>query len=72
LDGLSKKGPEQNSDNTITESWEFDPTEADEVLVEWSVPKQIREEAIAEVANVLRGVSVQVSDGAEVTDADLP
>ena len=71
LDGLSTAGPPDSKEGVLTESWQWEP-DGDSVIVEWSIPRDVREEAIAEVATVLRGASVQTPDGDEITDADLP
>jgi hypothetical protein len=72
LDGLSKDGPPVEKDGVvIAESWKWEPDD-NRVLVEWSVPQEIREEAIAEVSAILMGSSRQVSDNDEITDGDLP
>jgi len=80
LDGLSRsKSPSgdkpvitedsDGSDNTI-----FDPnSDKDNLLVEWSVPKDARDEAIEEVKNVLMGGRMSVEDDEEeITSDDLP
>ena len=68
LDGLSSAPPPAD---VLTEAWRHEP-EDENVLVEWSVPRKIREEAITEIATVLRGGSAPISDSDEITDADLP
>jgi len=73
LDGLSTSGPKPDKDGVLTESWQWEPTRED-AIVEWSVPKEIREEAIKQVATVIRGMATEVLDALEgdITDADLP
>lgn len=69
LDGLSKGTP-PTKEGVLAESEKSESQEV--VLVEWSVPPETRKEAIEEVATVLRGAAVQISDSGEITDADLP
>ena len=71
LDGLTKSSPPEDKEGVLTESRNWD-NEDEGVIVEWSVPSEVREEAISEVATILKGASVQVSNSDEVTDADLP
>jgi len=74
LDGLARGvQPESTGDGSVlTESWRWEPEEEDGMIVEWSVPRVIREEAISEVATILRGAAVRIVGNDEVTDADLP
>jgi len=73
LDGLSRgKPPVDNVGNILTESWEYDLNGDEGLIVEWSVPEEMRKEAIAEVATIIKGSSARITTDEEVVDADLP
>lgn len=64
FDGLSKTQPSGD---------DHDPNSDSGLLVEWSVPKSIRDETIAEVYKVITdGEESVISDGTEITADDLP
>jgi len=74
FDGLSKNAPhkpsELNGDGALHI---HDPNRDPGLLVEWSVPKDMRDDAIKEVYDVLTvGESVIKEDSDDITEADLP
>lgn len=77
LDGLCKGKPSPKR-SVMSESVEgplfYDPNADDGLLVEWSVPKDIRDEVIREVYNVITvGLEIpNTQDDNEITESDLP
>lgn len=77
LDGLCRGKPTPNQ-IVMSEGLEvpllYDPSEDPGLLVEWSVPKDIRDEVIREVYNVITvGHDLpEESDSEEITESDLP
>jgi hypothetical protein len=76
LDGLSSSSPPPSHDlnGTGDQLHIHDPNHDGGLLVEWSVPKVVRDEVIDEVYNVVTlGEQLPVSeDEEEITKADLP
>jgi hypothetical protein len=80
LDGLSVGS--KNSNNIISENYQIDgvenlvisnPNSDDGLLVEWSVPKDIRDETIKEVYEVITMQSSdQPDDSDSISESDLP
>ncbi len=72
LDGLSASKPSGKGGASILESI-HDPNEDDQVIVDWSVEKTIREEAIQEVYNVLvADMPELIQSVEEISSDDLP
>ena len=72
LDGLSASKPKAQTGSSILESI-HDPNEDEQVIVDWSVGKTIREEAIQEVYNVLvADMPDIVQHVEEISNDDLP
>ena len=68
LDGLTKTPPKIGEDGVLTEDLENDKG----LLVEWSVPKKDREEAMLEIRNIIKNQPVSVSTDTDVSPEDLP
>lgn len=77
LDGLStgsKSNPSSRNGKPVG-SMPHNPNSDDGLLVEWSVGKKAREEAITEIASLLRSGTVDQDDTkepGEISDSDLP
>jgi hypothetical protein len=69
LDGLTKTAKSEDCNSVLSESAE---TVDDGLLIEWSVPKKDRDEAIVEIRNVIKNQPTIVIDDTDIDQNDLP
>jgi len=73
LDGLVRGKPTSTIAESADDVFGYDPNDDPNLLVEWSVPKEIREEAMREVYDILIDeASTNYNDTDEITINDLP
>jgi len=72
LDGLSATGPPDISESNGDPATIHDPNNDEELLIEWSVDSDVREEVINEVRQILMQTNPTITDeNEEITEEDL-